>query len=136
MGIKSKILKVLILVLSSGANATSYQLIDLGTLGGNTSRANGINASGQVVGSSNSTSFGNTTGFYWENGAMNSIGTLGGNTSVARDINDSGMITGTSQTSSGQQHAFRVGAVSGSMVGLGTTGGNISHGMGITITAR
>ena len=134
MGIKSKILKVVIFVLSSGANAASYQLIDLGTLGGNMSRAYGINASGQVVGTSNSTYYGNNAnGFYWENGTMNSIGTLGGNTSVARDINDSGMITGTSQTSSGQQHAFRwePGAASGSMVDLGTTGGTASHGMGI-----
>jgi probable HAF family extracellular repeat protein len=99
---------------------TAYEVIDLGTLGGN-SYANGINASGQVVGYSIS---GNTIyAFLWENGAMTDLGTLGGNTSYAYGINDSGQVVGYS-ISGNTIYAFLW--ENGAMTDLGTLGGNNS----------
>lgn len=77
--------------------ATLYNLTDLGTLGGNTSYAYGINNRGQVVGSS-LTASGNMQAFIWENGVMTGLGAFGGNASIANDINDSGQVVGYAET--------------------------------------
>jgi probable HAF family extracellular repeat protein len=52
-------------------------MIDLGTLGGSTSHANGINERGQIVGNSETTT-GERHPFLWEEGTMIDLGTLGG----------------------------------------------------------
>jgi probable HAF family extracellular repeat protein len=66
------------------------QMKDLGTLGGGSSEAYGINDSGRVIGGSN-TSSGERHAFLYENGQMKDLGTLGGTTmSIANPINDSG----------------------------------------------
>lgn len=80
-------------------------LHDLGTLGGQTSEAFGVNNSGMVVGFSQTASFDNHA-FVFENGAMRDIGTLGGDGSIAFDVNDRGMVVGGSQDPSGQSFAF------------------------------
>lgn len=77
---------------------------DLGTLGGSSSCAYGINSSGQVVGAS-STANGAAHGFRTSpnapiNPATDDIGTLGGSFSTAYGINDSGQVTGGSSTGS------------------------------------
>jgi probable HAF family extracellular repeat protein len=79
---------------------------DLGTLGdGYSSVAYGINASGQVVGTSKEGPNSPERAFLWERGFMTDLGTLGGLKSVARGINDAGQIVGWSETASGETHA-------------------------------
>jgi len=84
------------------------QVQDLGTLGGSSSIARGINSSGQVVGYSY-TSAGEQHAFLYDASAtpkMQDLGTLGGSSSYATGINDSGKVVGYSNTSAGEQHAF------------------------------
>jgi probable HAF family extracellular repeat protein len=70
---------------------------DLGTLGGASSWAYGINESGQVVGAS-LTATGERHAFLWTPGeGMRDLGTLdGARSSTARDINDHGQVVGES----------------------------------------
>ena len=63
-----------------------YILKDLGTLGGFSAQALGINEAGQVVGYS-TTSASQARAFLWKSGAMTNLGTLGGNASQANGIN-------------------------------------------------
>src|SRR5262249_45866542 len=60
----------------------TYSITDLGTLGGPFSDANGINASGQVVGYSYIDST-HAHAFLYQNGEMRDLGTLGGSYSIA-----------------------------------------------------
>lgn len=82
----------------------------LGTLGGNSSSAAGINASGQVVGTSNAASSAlhgfRTAANLPINPGTDDLGTLGGSSSSAAGINDAGQVVGVSTTASGQNHAF------------------------------
>lgn len=84
------------LLLSSGValSAPSYNIIDLGTLGGRYSDAYAINDSGQVVGRAN-TSNGETHAFLYSNGAMTDLDTpLGSQSGVAYGINYIGQVVG------------------------------------------
>lgn len=73
----------------------TYSVIDLGTLGGSSSVALGVNDHGQVVGSAD-TSQGLRHAYLWENGVMTDLGTLGFPTaqSEAWDINNHGVVVG------------------------------------------
>ena len=79
-------------------------MINLGSLGGNYSNADGINNSGQIVGASK-TLTGDTHAFLYDNGNWTDLGTLGGSWSRAYDINSNGQIVGLSTTSTGETHA-------------------------------
>ena len=103
-------------------------MLDLGTRGGTTSRANGINNHGQVVGSYETAS-GGTHAFLWQSGGMTDLGTLGGSFSVASGINNHGQVVGASETASGETHAFLW--QSGGMTDLGTLGGTESVALAI-----
>jgi len=92
------------------------QVIDLGTLGGLTSEANGINNVGQIVGDSQTAS-GSTHAFLYSNNVMTDLGTLGGLNSYAIAINDAGQIVGNSDFLDGTSHAFLY--VAGVMTNLG-----------------
>jgi probable HAF family extracellular repeat protein len=119
--------------------------VDLGVLKGQLySRANGINASGQVIGYSGSARDSNQSrAFLWTGQTgMTDIGTLGGGYAQAYGINDAGYITGTSQTRSmgpmAATHAFIYQPVPGmgpqpseQMRDLGVLGGLSSYGMAI-----
>lgn len=77
----------------------------LGTLGGPTSVAYGINARLQVVGES-SMKDGGAHAFVWRKGTMRDLGTLpGGRGSSAAGTDDRGRIVGSSGTRGGHVHA-------------------------------
>jgi probable HAF family extracellular repeat protein len=78
-------------------------MTDLGTLGGTSSRAFGVNVQGQVVGDS-TTASGASHAFVWEIGVMTDLGTLGGTYSNASSINDRGVIVGSASTGT-ERHA-------------------------------
>jgi probable HAF family extracellular repeat protein len=105
-------------VLTTGAVAwgdtASYRLVDLGTLGGESSYATAINDHGDVVGSSQ-TADGEYHGFVWRNGTMRDLGTLRPN-----DINNRGQIVGTVDTAHGMQAVLWS---RGRTTDLGTLGG-------------
>ena len=78
---------------------------DLGTLGGLNSFPASINASGAIVGYSN-TATGESDAFLYDNGTMQNLGTLGGSYSYATAINNNGQIVGDAATASGDEHVF------------------------------
>lgn len=75
--------------------AVTYNIIDLGTLGGVSSVALGVNDKAQVVGSAD-TPQGLRHAYLWENGVMIDLGTLGlpAGQSEAWDINNHGVVVG------------------------------------------
>lgn len=88
-------------------NAVQYEIVDLGTLGGAYSIANGINDNGQIVGYSRIEGEEAYHAFLWANGVMNDLGTLPNHEySSARSINNSGDIVGGSSTAYGEAHPF------------------------------
>ena len=113
---------------SHAAVFSNGSVTDLGTLttGGKFSRANGINANGQVIGFSSETLDGANSGAFIvstanSSSAMIDLGTLGGAYAQAWGINDSGFVTGNSQIKSdlGATHAF-IWERNAGMVDLGT----------------
>lgn len=76
----------------------------LGTLGGPSSQATGVNNSGEVVGFA-SLANGYQHAFALDGATMMDLGTLGGS-SYAYGVNDSGEVVGYSYLADGQQHAF------------------------------
>jgi len=75
-----------VLGLAGGAGAG---MIDLGDLGGGSSRGTAINNAGQIVGYSTITPYGATHAFLYEDGVMTDLGS-----GAPNDINDSGQIVG------------------------------------------
>jgi probable HAF family extracellular repeat protein len=86
-------------VVKVAPGASSYSITDLGSLGGTSSRAYGINDLGQVVGRSAPPTVITSHAFLYDNGVMSDLGTLGGNYAAAWAINDSGVIVGQSRAS-------------------------------------
>ena len=77
---------------------STYTIEDLGTLGGNGSLANAINAEGQVVGSAQLAN-GTSHAVLWNPGQPGKdLGTLGGSTSTALGINVLGDVVGAADT--------------------------------------
>jgi probable HAF family extracellular repeat protein len=95
-------LTLVVAVVSAGSAAakppgTAYSVTDLGTLGGTTSNAYGVNDSGAVVGSSTIAGDGASHAFLYDSQGLHDLGTLtGGASSVAYAINRYGQIAGTS----------------------------------------
>jgi probable HAF family extracellular repeat protein len=102
----------------------SYTLTDLGSLGGGSGAAYGINDAGQVVGyATDSNHRGRAT--LWDGGVSFDLGTLGGPESVANAINDQGQIVGFSDNGAVPERAFLW--QDGVMSDLGTLGGEDSQ---------
>ncbi len=80
---------------------------DLGTLGGHGSMAFGINASGQIVGTSYIEGDAVRHAVLWDaTGVIHDLGGLGGTDAVAMAINDAGSVVGMATTAAGEKHAF------------------------------
>jgi len=69
-------------------------MTDLGTLGGTSASANGINAEGQVVGGASTVDDNAYHAFLYSGGTMVDLGTLGWNLSEAEAINEAGQVVG------------------------------------------
>ncbi len=109
--------------------------IDLGTLGGLSSRAGALNAAGHVVGEAQNGT-GDYRAFRWTSTTgMIDLGTLGGASSTASDINDSDQVVGAATTGTGQSHAFIWDSVNG-MTDLGTLGGTTSSARAINASGQ
>jgi probable HAF family extracellular repeat protein len=108
---------VLILNITNAPAPPRFNVTDLGTLGGLSSEAWGLNAAGQVVGWAQNAS-GQRRAFRYSGGIMQDLGTLGGNESAAYDINSAGDVVGYAKIADGTRRAFRY--TSGVMQDLGT----------------
>lgn len=130
----------LILALSvCAAAAASYTATDLGTLGGPSSEALGLNVSGQVVGDSYTAS-GLIRGYLWDvKGGMQDLGTLPGRfESIAVAINDSGQVAGYALSPLGVEgtRAFLWDVVRGMQEIGATLGGSYAFATGINASGR
>jgi probable HAF family extracellular repeat protein len=111
--------------------SAAHVIQDLGTLGGSTSAAVDINASGQVIGMSD-VAGGGQHGFLWSSGGgMQDLASLlGSAASSVAAINDAGQIAGSYVAPGGETHAFLYTPGSG-LRDLGTLGGNESVATGL-----
>jgi probable HAF family extracellular repeat protein len=118
------------------SHAFLYQngvMSDLGALPtGHSSKAMGINESGQIVGESYTNGYGPQHAFLYENGTMTDLGTLAGESSsisIAYSINANGQAVGFSSGPGGSARGFIY--QSGGMTDLGTLGGTDSNAFAI-----
>lgn len=81
-------------------------MVDLGTLGGPTSVAYGVNDLGMVTGASDFDASGSTHAFVYRNGKMTDLGVSGGSFSSASGINNAGQVVGYGAAVFGHYHAF------------------------------
>jgi probable HAF family extracellular repeat protein len=96
--------------------ATTYRMVDLGTLGGESSYATAMNDRGWVVGRSQ-VADGTWHGFLWRRGRMTDLGTLS-----PSDINNRGQIVGLRDDLPGA-HLW----TAGRLVDLGSLGGDFTY---------
>ena len=101
-----RIVSPLLMAASSICLAQTYTVTDLGTLPtGTWSVSHGINATGQITGSSdNNANLSNVV--VYKNGSLTDLGTLGGDSGIGNGINASGQIAGYSQNASKTYRAF------------------------------
>jgi probable HAF family extracellular repeat protein len=125
--------------LGAAIRYSRYTVTEIGTFGGPSSEAWGINNPGQVVGRAElpPDSGGNVYyhAFLFQGGVMTDLGTIqpgcnpGNSNSWAFDINDAGQVAGRTCSNSRDPRAFRWSG--GVMVDLGTLGGTLSQARGI-----
>lgn len=118
----------LLLALASIGAAQTYSITDLGTLGGNSSGARGINATGQLTGYAYSSKT-HSDAFLYTGGKMTSLGTLGGSDAIGLAVNSAGQVAGYSDLASGSYRGFI--SIKGVLTSVGTLGGDYSDAEGI-----
>lgn len=109
---------------SGAAHAQStWDPVEIGTVGGASSTPSDINNLGQVVGTSATTSSPSHAFLVRGGTSAVDLGTLGGLQSWASDVNESTDVVGQSDTFTGERHAFLWSVDRRGMVDLGTLGG-------------
>ena len=91
---------------SLGLSALAPSVTDLGTLGGNSAIAYGLNDLGQVVGASDTGRTGIRHAFLWEAGQMTDLDPANARNSAAYGINYAGRIAGVYSDPGGESTAF------------------------------
>ena len=128
---------VTVALLSAGLSHADpgYSFTDLGTLGGQFSRANAINNAGQIAGYSYLAGDPMNTPFHavlWQGTTTTDLGTLGGQNSEARAINAAGQIAGVAYLTNGARHAtVWTGSTTTDLGTLAGPGGFVSDAYGI-----
>lgn len=111
-----------------------FEVTDLGTFGGQDSKAWDINNLDEVVGWASQFD-GTVRAFVWRGEALIDLGTLGGTESDAHGINDTGQIVGSSGLPGDtESHGFLW--EDGVMQDLGTLAGNSSHARDVSRSGR
>lgn len=118
----------------SYAQAQTYRLTDLGTLGGSNSLAYGINDFGQPVGTSYHAGNASYSATYW-NGIANNLGAVGGANGVAYGINNYGEAVGYSMTTGNMAQRATLWS-NGTAIDLGTIGGTYSEARSINSSGK
>lgn len=127
-------------LVSLGTAQAEGGILDLGTLGGPRSWAQGVSADGSVVvgvahaiGLDPITMDAPLQAFRWtQTGGMTGLGTLGGHYSWAYDVSaDGSVVVGESAIADQFPHAFRW-TQAGGMADLGTLGGRYSYAFGVS----
>jgi len=104
----------------------TYQIVDLGDLGGDFARARAINDSGGIIGESLIPVAGSIEhAFRWNGENLLDLGSLGGLRSRALDIGDNGRVAGGAQDAAGLTWptVWDVNGVASALPTLGTNGG-------------
>lgn len=112
-GLRGVLLAIMLAAAPAAWAVPQYTVVNLGTLGGGYSQAQGINGSGAVVGYS-TTSGGDYHAFVYSGGAMHDLNSLATNLTAAgfsyltsaHAINLSGQIVGDGATPAGYTQAF------------------------------
>ena len=126
---KLSILALAAFVLPLAGLAQTYSITDLGTLGGNSSGARAINASGQITGYAYASGNVTSDAFLYSGGKLTSLGTLGGTTGIGLAINSAGEVAGYSTLTSGNYRGFF--SSNGQLTSITPLGGNYSDAEGI-----
>lgn len=117
------------------AHAATYNVTDLGTLGGTWSHPLSVNQSGQVVGDSDNGV--EVHAFLYTSGAMNDLGTLQGHHySVGLDVNNAGWVVGNSAFLNAPQYGDTTRPVlfrNGTVTYLGSLSGGDNYGQAMGI---
>jgi T5SS/PEP-CTERM-associated repeat protein/probable HAF family extracellular repeat protein len=118
--------------------STSYNVIDLGSLGGSFSQAKAISGSGEIAGEAYLAGNSAYHTALWTNSSTPAIdlGTLGGPNSQAYGINASGLVVGSAFTNNSVQHAALWTNANSTAIDLGTLGGTSSQANGINASGQ
>src|SRR5205807_2237980 len=109
---------------AAASASPSYEIVDLGTLGGDVSQATSLNDSDAVAGWSQTTEEfpPPSHAFLWTHGSMQDLGTLGGAPSLVGGLNQAGVVAGHSDAPTrAHQDAFLWTPATG-MLDLGNLG--------------